>query len=362
MEQNWSGPVYSIIEVLQKGTFRLARQDNLSKPLAQKYNMARLKLYHQRDDATTVNGVDNTENKGELIRDDATINGVDGTENKGELLRDDDITENKGELLRDDDTTENKGELLREDATVNGVDGTENKGKLLRDDDITENKGELLRDDDTINGVNGTENKGELLGDDATTIGDDYTSELRTDDATINVVSDRPSSNTSNCNTDKLPYDNWPSPSCEIITEEVFPFVEYQPVCQGWQRDRCCQLGLKLHHRNHRHSNKPSCIGITQAPKTRIKGDGNCFFSAISQVLTGSQEDHQEVRAVVTSYMLENDTSNKMLSALLGSMTTMMQYLKKTKMCNLSMWATEMEIIATLQYRCIPHLELLTNG
>ena len=324
MEQNWSGPVYSIIEVLQKGTFRLARQDNLSKPLAQKYNMARLKLYHQRDDATTVNGVDNTENKGELIRDDATINGVDGTENKGELLR-------------DDDTTENKGELLRDDATVNGVDGTENKG-------------ELLRDDDTINGVNGTsENKGELLGDDATTIGDDYTSELWTDDATINVVSDRPSSNTSNCNTDKLPNDNWPSPSCEIITEEVFPFVEYQPVCQEWQRDRCCQLGLKLHHGNHRHSNKPSCIGITQAPKmtTRIKGDGNCFFRAISQVLTGSQEDHQEVRALVTSYMLENATSNKMVSALLGSMTTMMQYLKKTKMCNLSVWATEMEIIAT---------------
>ena len=120
-----------------------------------------------------------------------------------------------------------------------------------------------------------------MLGDDATTIGDDYTSELQTDDATINVVSDRPSSNTSNCNTDKLPYDNWPSPSYEIITEEVFPFVEYQPVCQGWQRDRCCQLGLKLHHGNHRHSNKPSCIGITQAPKmtTRIKGDGNCCFN-----------------------------------------------------------------------------------
>ena len=166
---------------------------------------------------------------------------------------------------------------------------------------------------------NGTENKVELLGDDATTIGDDYTSELQTDDATINVVSDRPSSNTSNCNTDKLPYDNWPSPSCEIITEEV---------CQEWQRDRCCQLGLKLHHGNHRHSNKPSCIGTTQAPKmtTRIKGDRNCFFRAISQVLTGSQEDHQEVRALVISYMLENATSNKMMSALLGSMTTMMQY------------------------------------
>ena len=166
--------------------------------------------------------------------------------------------------------------LERMDATVNGVDGTENKG-------------ELLRDDDTINGVNGTENIGEILGDDATTIGDDYTSELRPDDATINVVSDRPSSNTSNCNTDKLPYDNWPSPSCEIITEEVFPFVEYQPVCQEWQRDRCCQLGLKLHRENHTHFNKPSCIGITQAPKmtTRIKGDGNCNFTGSNWVTGG---------------------------------------------------------------------------
>ena len=57
------------------------------------------------------------------------------------------------------------------------------------------NKGELLSDDES------TENKGELLRDDAITIGDDYTSELRTDNATTNVVSDRPSLNTSNCNT-----------------------------------------------------------------------------------------------------------------------------------------------------------------
>ena len=49
---------------------------------------------------------------------------------------------------------------------------------------------------------------------------------------------------------------------------------------------------------------------------TRIKGDGNCFFRAISQVLTGSQEDHQEFRTLATSYLLENATSNKMLSAL----------------------------------------------
>lgn len=75
----------------------------MSKPVAQKYNMAYLKLYHQRDYAT-INGI---ENKGELPRDDASINEVYGAENKGEMSRD--------------------------DAAINGVDGTDNKSEMSRD-------------------------------------------------------------------------------------------------------------------------------------------------------------------------------------------------------------------------------------
>ena len=52
------------------------------------------------------------------------------------------------------------------------------------------------------------------------------------------------------------------------------------------------------------------------------------------------------------SYMLENVTSDKMLFTLLGPAPTMMEYLKKTKMCNLSVWATEMEITATAYTGC----------
>ena len=45
LEPNWTGP-YIINEVLSKGTFRLRDSKNPSKLLAQKYNMARLKLYY----------------------------------------------------------------------------------------------------------------------------------------------------------------------------------------------------------------------------------------------------------------------------------------------------------------------------
>ena len=40
-------------------------------------------------------------------------------------------------------------------------------------------------------------------------------------------------------------------------------------------------------------------IGISQATLAigRIKGAGNCLFRSIAQTLTGSQEDHDEIRS-----------------------------------------------------------------
>ena len=46
-------------------------------------------------------------------------------------------------------------------------------------------------------------------------------------------------------------------------------------------------------------------IALDQAPSIRghIKGDGNCFFRAVAQQITGRQEDHAELRVLVTSNM-----------------------------------------------------------
>ena len=47
---------------------------------------------------------------------------------------------------------------------------------------------------------------------------------------------------------------------------------------------------------NHDHNEKPLDIGLDQAPSIcgRIKGDGNCFFRAVAQEITGIQGHHAD--------------------------------------------------------------------
>ena len=91
---------------------------------------------------------------------------------------------------------------------------------------------------------------------------------------------------------------------------------------------------------------KPLDIALDQAPsiRGRIKGDGNCFFRAVAQEITGRQEDIADLRALVTSYMAHNPAQ---LSCYLTSSETMGQYLQTTKMDQQKVWATEIEIYGT---------------
>ena len=44
----------------------------------------------------------------------------------------------------------------------------------------------------------------------------------------------------------------------------------------------------------------------------RIKGDGNCFFRAIAEIVTGDQDDHNEMRLIVTAYMMNKSNLPKL--------------------------------------------------
>ena len=72
---------------------------------------------------------------------------------------------------------------------------------------------------------------------------------------------------------------------------------------------------------------------------------GTVFFRSLAQVLTGSQDDHEEVRLLVTSYMAHNSTIPE-LACFLDPNETMDKYLKRMRMQSMKVWATEMEIIA----------------
>ena len=92
--------------------------------------------------------------------------------------------------------------------------------------------------------------------------------------------------------------------------------------------------------RNITHILRPS-ISHQPAATVRIRGDGNCFFRALAFVITGSQDEHQELRAITTTYMQHNAG---ILSCYLNAHETMDEYLARTDMHSSSVWATEVEI------------------
>ena len=68
---------------------------------------------------------------------------------------------------------------------------------------------------------------------------------------------------------------------------------------------------------NHPHLTQPSMIAVSHCPlaTVRIVADGNCFFRSVSLAVTRSQEFHEELRLLITMYMIHKST-DPMLSSL----------------------------------------------
>ena len=103
-----------------------------------------------------------------------------------------------------------------------------------------------------------------------------------------------------------------------IVENEQISQICYMPVCKEWQKNRCNSLGLPYIHGNIEHHTTKVMVPVNLCPSStaRIVADGNCFFRSLSFVLTGSQDYHQEVRLLVTTYMIDN-TGNPQLSSLI---------------------------------------------
>ena len=98
---------------------------------------------------------------------------------------------------------------------------------------------------------------------------------------------------------------------------------------------------------NHSHLTQLLMISGSHCPlgTARIAADGNCFFRSVSLAVAGSQEFHEELRLLITTYMIHTST-NPMLSSLGSPDDYMESYMKRSRMQTLCTWATELEVIA----------------
>ena len=90
----------------------------------------------------------------------------------------------------------------------------------------------------------------------------------------------------------------------EEIAKDGPNTISYLPACDEWQKKVYANCLAYICKENITHILQPIEFGISHQPAAtvRIRGDGNCFFRALAFVITGSQDEHQELRAITTTY------------------------------------------------------------
>ena len=133
------------------------------------------------------------------------------------------------------------------------------------------------------------------------------------------------------------------SNDCLIVASHSQQAIEFSAVDHFWQGRMCNQFSLQLVHP----LVASKTIAAAGQPKVihQIRGDGNCFFRTISFVITGSENYHQEVRALIVSHM--SNIQDAVESYCLDPGTTLEQYLENSQMSICGTWATDVEIFVT---------------
>ncbi|XP_078794676.1 uncharacterized protein LOC144988280 isoform X2 [Oryzias latipes] len=123
--------------------------------------------------------------------------------------------------------------------------------------------------------------------------------------------------------------------------QEIFYFNPLNlDVCQAL----CSMLNIEFQNFN---APPAPPIGLLGPPCTneRIIGDGNCYFRAISQAVSGSQNSHRKIRLAVVKQL---ETNPHLYSWVIGrEYSSVAEYITKSRMRFVSVWATDVEIQAT---------------
>ena len=124
----------------------------------------------------------------------------------------------------------------------------------------------------------------------------------------------------------------------------------YDPVDIIWQQERANVLRLDQYSDTYVSFKEPRDVSVnTRFTRTHTtKGDGNCFFRAVSMYLTGRDTAHGRLRTMVIDHMKRN--SDRFMEITRKNKTDFNNYLKqkyKTSCGDTSNWADENIILAT---------------
>uniref|UniRef100_A0AAX7UK93 ATP-dependent DNA helicase n=1 Tax=Astatotilapia calliptera TaxID=8154 RepID=A0AAX7UK93_ASTCA len=130
----------------------------------------------------------------------------------------------------------------------------------------------------------------------------------------------------------------------EFVSEVTNNKLVFSPISEWVCQALCTQLNVEFEKISVPAS---TCVGLLGVPckNESIVADGNCFFRAISQVVTGTQKHHRKIRLAIVKELERNAAIYR--NILRSEYSTVADYIQKSKMRNVNSWATEVEIQAT---------------
>ncbi|XP_050957725.1 LOW QUALITY PROTEIN: uncharacterized protein LOC127158760, partial [Labeo rohita] len=137
------------------------------------------------------------------------------------------------------------------------------------------------------------------------------------------------------------------SSDVQFISDEVNKNMTFSPISKNVCQTLCIRLNVDLEKINVPQFTRVGLLGVP-CKNDSIVADGNCFFRAISQAVTGTQKYHRKIRLAVVQ-QLEKD-SVKYQNILRTEYSSVSEYINKSKIRHVNTWATEVEIQATADY------------
>ncbi|XP_043953976.1 uncharacterized protein LOC122820538 [Gambusia affinis] len=131
-----------------------------------------------------------------------------------------------------------------------------------------------------------------------------------------------------------------------VVTGFQSNVLYFNPVSEEITQSLCGKLNV-----DHQRANSVSCVvGELGVPcmTDEIVGDGNCFFRALSQAISGTQKNHRKIRLAVVNQLQRN--SHMYDSILRSEYSSLSQYIAVSRMQYVGSWATEVEIQAAADY------------
>ncbi|XP_028319680.1 uncharacterized protein LOC114474024 isoform X2 [Gouania willdenowi] len=136
------------------------------------------------------------------------------------------------------------------------------------------------------------------------------------------------------------------------------PPLTFNPICNDAAKLLCKNLGIAFQKTEHPTSTD---IGLLGPPCSNYKNDAdaNSFFRALCHTLSGTQNKHRRIRLAVVKHLKENAEIYE--NILRQEYSSVDQYVKSSKMNNVGILATEVEIQAAADHFGV-HVYIYSNN